>query len=89
MKYGIKIAALAMAPVAFGSAIAITAGTSSPASAGTHHSHQQRLPAGYHWKHASKAAAKEVCGNGPAIIAWGGKGDTSVIICKNGKAETS
>lgn len=129
MKYSIKIAALALAPVAFGGALALTAGTSSPASAKsctfdgggtiasgdaartsegttfvcnedgalvrvktvskvTRQKHPQ-IPKWFHWEHASKAAAREVCGNGPAIIAWGGNGDTSVIICKNGKAETS
>ena len=89
MKYSIKIAALALAPDSFGGALALTSGTSSPALASTHHSHQQRMPAGYHWKHASKAAAKEASGYGPAIIGWGGNGDTSVITCKNGKADIS
>ena len=52
MKYGIKIAALAMAPVILGGAFALTAGTSSTASASTHHSHQQQMPAGFHYRSA-------------------------------------
>lgn len=54
----------------------------------THQKHHEP-PKWFHWQHASNQAAREACGHGPAIIAWGGKGDTSVIICKNGKAENS
>lgn len=53
------------------------------------HAIHHQLPRWVHWQHASKQAALEVCGHGPAIIAWGGNGDTSVIICKNGKADIS
>ena len=47
------------------------------------------LPSWVHWKHASAKAAREVCGHGPAVIVWGGSGDTSVIVCGNGKAGVS
>lgn len=48
------------------------------------------LPAWVHWRQAP-GFMRDVkdCGGGPAVIIWGGSGDTSALICKSGIAETS
>lgn len=48
------------------------------------------LPSWVHWAPASRSAARQVCGRGvQAITVWGGPGDTSALVCADGKAETS
>lgn len=48
------------------------------------------LPSWVHWAPASSRAAREVCGRGvAAITVWGGSGDTSAVVCGNGKADAS
>lgn len=48
------------------------------------------LPSWVHWAPASRSAARQVCGRGvQAITVWGGSGDTSAIVCGNGKADVS
>jgi hypothetical protein len=84
MKYGVRVAALALAPVALGGALAITAGTSSPASAVTHH---RTLPPGMHWRtvwYQIDDCGKHNAGKAK-IIVWRGKGDMqSAMFCPDG-----
>ena len=48
------------------------------------------LPSWVHWAPASSKAAREVCGRGvQAIAVWGGSGDTSAVVCQDGKADVS
>lgn len=48
------------------------------------------LPSWVHWAPASAKAARQVCGRGvAAITVWGGNGDTSAVVCANGKADVS
>ncbi|HWI69478.1 MAG TPA: hypothetical protein VNS88_14080 [Nitrospiraceae bacterium] len=87
MKYGIKIAALAMAPVAFGGTLALVAGTSSSASASTTHHVQQRMPAGFHYR--SVWYQIDDCGKHNAgqkkVMIWKGNGDMqSALFCPDG-----
>jgi hypothetical protein len=84
MKYGIKVTALALVPVAFGGALAVTAGTSNPASATTHH---RTLPPGMHWRtvwHQIDDCGKHNAGKAKVIV-WRGNGDMqSALFCPNG-----
>lgn len=58
-------------------------------------SYTRTLPRWLHWQYASRQARREVCGTWhhgrivPGIYVYGGNGDTSALICANGKAETS
>ena len=48
------------------------------------------LPSWVHWAPASSRAARQVCGRGvQAITVWGGSGDTSAVVCGDGKADVS
>lgn len=50
----------------------------------------RQLPAWVHWRQAP-GFMRDVkdCGGGPAVIVWGGKGDTSALVCRSGVAEAS
>jgi len=93
MKYGVKVAALAMMPVAFGSALALSAGVSSPASASTHHQtawskvihHCHHIGCSSHLSHAIRSDLG--IWNKPVRVHWG---DTTTIWVKmpHGKVQT-
>jgi len=50
----------------------------------------RQLPSWVHWRQAP-GFMRDVkdCGGGPAVIVWGGNGDTSAMVCRSGVAETS
>jgi hypothetical protein len=54
------------------------------------HSTVHHLPHWFHWKYASNAATREVCGKHQqrAIIIWAGKGD-GALVCSNGSINGS
>ena len=84
MKYVVRVAALALMPVAFGSALAL-ADTSSPASASTHHQtawskvihHCHHIGCSSHLSHAIREDLG--IGNKPVRVHWG---DTTTIWVK-------
>ena len=84
MKYGIKIASLAMTPVILGGGFALASSTSSPARAVTH---RRTLPADMHWRtvwYQIDDCGKHNAGQ-PKIIIWRGNGNVqSAMFCPNG-----
>lgn len=81
---GLELLNVVPSPVAHAATSSTTAYLKPGISAARH------LPAWVHWRQAPGFMRDvEDCGGGPAVIVWGGHGDTSALICKSGIAETS